>query len=284
MLVASVTTSVQASGLVGPFGPVRLIGSSPDTPARASGRTEPWHQSSRRRACGRTRGSGRARPGRGRAARPRRSAGRPRSPRRRPAPRARSRRGSGARGAARSTVGAVVGRDVVVDEQLAELHADADVRERPERENAARRPDETLDLGIGGLDLRDDAADRLVDERKPDLVVLAHGSGRIRAAPARHASRRHAEQEDGEEAPEHVLRQRGGDLDADEGLSRSRRGRAGARCASGRCRSAPAARYRLRRSAGSRAATSPRPRSGRARVRPASARTGSRRRRRRSPR
>ena len=33
--------------------------------------------------------------------------------------------------------------------------------------------DETVDLRILGLDLRDDVADRLVDERKPDLLVPA---------------------------------------------------------------------------------------------------------------
>ena len=86
-------------------------------------------------------------------------------------------------------VGAVVGRHVVVDQQLAQLHADADVGERAERQDAARRADEALDLGVVGLDLRDDAADRLVDERKPDLLVLAHGSegyGAVRRD--RHAS------------------------------------------------------------------------------------------------
>src|SRR5918994_804384 len=86
-------------------------------------------------------------------------------------------------------VGAVVGRDVVVDEELSELHTDADVGEGPEGEDAPRRADEAYDLGVVGLDLRDDAADRLVDERKPDLLVLAHGSeGYGAARRARHAS------------------------------------------------------------------------------------------------
>src|SRR5687767_11353398 len=73
-------------------------------------------------------------------------------------------------------VGAVVGRDVVFDEQLAQLHADTDVGEGAEREDASRRRDESVDLGVVGLDLRDDAADGLVDEREPDLLVLRHGS------------------------------------------------------------------------------------------------------------
>ena len=59
----------------------------------------------------------------------------------------------------------------MLDEQLAELHPDADVGERPEREQAPRRADEPVDLGSSAWTLRDDAADRLVDERKPDLVV-----------------------------------------------------------------------------------------------------------------
>ena len=37
-----------------------------------------------------------------------------------------------------------------------------------------RRTDEPLDLGILRLDLRDDVADRLVDEGKPDLFRLSH--------------------------------------------------------------------------------------------------------------
>ena len=73
-------------------------------------------------------------------------------------------------------VGAVVGRHIVLDEQLPELHADADVGERPKREDPPRRADEALDLGVVRLDLRDDAADRLIDEREPDFLVLAHGS------------------------------------------------------------------------------------------------------------
>ena len=37
-----------------------------------------------------------------------------------------------------------------------------------------RRTDEPVDLGILGLEPRDDVADRLVDERKPDLLGARH--------------------------------------------------------------------------------------------------------------
>jgi hypothetical protein len=37
-----------------------------------------------------------------------------------------------------------------------------------------RRADELLYLGVLGLDLRDDVADRLVDQRKPDLLGVRH--------------------------------------------------------------------------------------------------------------
>ena len=89
-------------------------------------------------------------------------------------------------------LGAVVRRQVVVDEQPAEHDADADVGERPEREHPARRVDERGDLGFSCWICVDDRADRLVDERDPDLLLARHparkygpsGAGRRLRAPA----------------------------------------------------------------------------------------------------
>ena len=72
--------------------------------------------------------------------------------------------------------GLVVGRQVVLDEQLAEQHPDPDVRERAEGERPPRPPHEPGDVGVLGLDAVDDAADRLVDEGHPDVLELAHRS------------------------------------------------------------------------------------------------------------
>src|SRR6266852_2519105 len=71
-------------------------------------------------------------------------------------------------------VGAVVVGHVVVEEQLPEQEAAADVGERAEGENAVRRLDESRDLGVLVDDLLDDRADRLVDQRDPELVVFGH--------------------------------------------------------------------------------------------------------------
>ncbi len=70
---------------------------------------------------------------------------------------------------------AVVRRQIVVEEQLSEQQADADVGERTKCEHPPRRADEALELRMLLLDLPDDRADRLVDEREPDLVELGHG-------------------------------------------------------------------------------------------------------------
>ena len=67
-------------------------------------------------------------------------------------------------------LGAVVGIEVALHEQLAEEDADADVRERPEGEEPVRRADEPAELRVLVLDARDDAADRLVDERDPEVL------------------------------------------------------------------------------------------------------------------
>ena len=71
----------------------------------------------------------------------------------------------------------VVGRALLLEEQLAQQDPDADVRERAEREDAMRRADELVDLRVLGLELRDDVADRLVDERKPDFLGPAITKG-----------------------------------------------------------------------------------------------------------
>ncbi len=63
---------------------------------------------------------------------------------------------------------------VVVDEQLTEQDADADVGEGPKREDLVRARDERVDVGVLRLKLVDDRADRLVDQRDPDLFALAH--------------------------------------------------------------------------------------------------------------
>src|SRR5579884_3457307 len=69
---------------------------------------------------------------------------------------------------------AVVVGEVVVEEQLPEQEAGADVRERAEREDPVRRVDELRDLRVLVLDLLDDRADRLVDERDPEVVEVGH--------------------------------------------------------------------------------------------------------------
>ena len=77
-------------------------------------------------------------------------------------------------------LGAVVGREIVVEEQLAEREPAADVGEGPEGEDAVGRLDELRDVGVLVEDLLDDRADRLVDQRNPELVEVGHA--RIMAA------------------------------------------------------------------------------------------------------
>src|SRR5437588_6303817 len=64
----------------------------------------------------------------------------------------------------------ILGRPLLVEQQLPEQKPDADVREGAKREDAMPRADELVDLGVFRLDLRNDVADGLVDERKPDLL------------------------------------------------------------------------------------------------------------------
>ena len=68
----------------------------------------------------------------------------------------------------------IFGSELLLEEQLAEQDPDTDVREGAERKDPMRRTDETVDLRILGLEPRDDVADRLVDERKPDLLGARH--------------------------------------------------------------------------------------------------------------
>src|SRR5829696_7265210 len=78
---------------------------------------------------------------------------------------------------------------VGVDEQRPEQDTDADVRERAERKLPARRAREGGELSIALLNLRDELADRLVDEREPELLVR-HGPSLVSySGRAVHASR-----------------------------------------------------------------------------------------------
>jgi trehalose 6-phosphate phosphatase len=76
---------------------------------------------------------------------------------------------------------AVVLRQVVLEEELPQNDADADVRERAEREDTVRRRDLRVDVGVLTLDTRDDRADRLGDPRAVDALA------RLRAEPQRSA-------------------------------------------------------------------------------------------------
>ena len=68
----------------------------------------------------------------------------------------------------------VVRREIVVEQELPQHEADSDIGERAKREDAPWRTDQTLDLRVLLLDLLDDRADRLVDQREPDLLELGH--------------------------------------------------------------------------------------------------------------
>lgn len=70
--------------------------------------------------------------------------------------------------------GTVVRREVVLEQELAEHDADADVGEGAKREHAVGRRDEHVDVGLLALQAFDDRADRLVDERNPDLFEVSH--------------------------------------------------------------------------------------------------------------
>src|SRR5262249_38509335 len=68
----------------------------------------------------------------------------------------------------------VKGVELLVEEELAELDADADVRERAKSQDPVRRPDEPADLGILRLDAGHDVANGLVAERQPATLAPRH--------------------------------------------------------------------------------------------------------------
>src|SRR5439155_4066256 len=82
-------------------------------------------------------------------------------------------------------LGAVIRLELVLHQQAAENDPDPNVREGAKRQELLRRVDERTELGVLGLDLAHDRADRLVDEREPEVVLLRHG---LRIRLARHAS------------------------------------------------------------------------------------------------
>src|SRR5581483_8271954 len=64
--------------------------------------------------------------------------------------------------------------EILLDEEATEEDADADVGEGAECEEAPRGRDECADLRIALLELADDRANRLVDERDPEVVRRSH--------------------------------------------------------------------------------------------------------------
>src|SRR5215468_10948305 len=71
-------------------------------------------------------------------------------------------------------LGAVPVGNVVIEKELAEQDAGADVGERLEREDPVRRFDAGGERRILPQDPVDDAADRLVYERDPEFVEIRH--------------------------------------------------------------------------------------------------------------
>ena len=69
---------------------------------------------------------------------------------------------------------AVVRREVVVDEKLAQHEPDPEVGERAKGEQPPRRVDQRLDRRIVVMHPLDDAEDGFV-EREPDVLDVAHG-------------------------------------------------------------------------------------------------------------
>src|ERR671925_398787 len=111
---------------------------------------------------------------------------------------------------------AVVGRDLVLEEELPQHEPDADVGERAEREQPARRRDEPLELGVLRLQPRHDAADRLVDERKPNVFGARHSPQSLGALGRLPPGSQHdlggdGKQQHGEEAAQRHLGERLGD-------------------------------------------------------------------------
>jgi trehalose 6-phosphate phosphatase len=71
-------------------------------------------------------------------------------------------------------LGAVPVGNVVVEQELAEQDPGADVRKGPEGEDPVRRLDARREGGVVSHDAVDDAADRLVHERDPELIEFGH--------------------------------------------------------------------------------------------------------------
>jgi hypothetical protein len=71
-------------------------------------------------------------------------------------------------------LGAVPVGDVMVEEQLAEQKAGADIGERLEGEDPVRRLHASRQRRVVAQDAVDDAADRLVDQRDPELAEFCH--------------------------------------------------------------------------------------------------------------
>jgi hypothetical protein len=71
----------------------------------------------------------------------------------------------------------------MVEQELTEQNSDANVGERPKGKDSVWRADEPVDVRVALLDLADNRADRLVDERQPDLIELGHAN-RIVGFPA----------------------------------------------------------------------------------------------------
>src|SRR5438270_231935 len=84
-------------------------------------------------------------------------------------------------------LGSVVLGHVVLEEQTTEEDAAADVGERPEGKEPVRRLDERGDVAVLTLDPLDDAADRFVDERDPEVLDVGHEPDYGRFARVRHA-------------------------------------------------------------------------------------------------
>ena len=233
----------------------------------------------------RTRGTGRGHRRPARAARLGCSAGRRRPPRR---PRATRARPPACAAVPQQRLdpglGAVVARHVLVDQQLAEQDPHPDVRERPEGQDPARPGHERVDVGVLRLQLLDDRADRLVDERDPDGFLVGTSEGSV--PDLRRVRQMICAAVTSSSAPNSFRNTCRGAPRRSQPRSGRRRptpARSTRLLAGRRCRNGAGARSRRRRSGGSRGATRPRraAASGRARVR-ASGRRGCRRRRRRA--
>jgi zinc transport system permease protein len=74
----------------------------------------------------------------------------------------------------RPLLGSVVRRQIVLEQELAKRDADADVREGSKGEQPSRGVHHPVDVGALALELVHDHADRLVDERDPQIFEIRH--------------------------------------------------------------------------------------------------------------